>query len=86
MATTKEAAKSALDELKRIRDEIRVKLHLANMEVKDRWNDLEPKLENLEKDIEGAGETVVEATGQLLTDVGKSIRELGDKLKNAVDR
>ncbi len=36
-----EATVTALEEL---RDEARVKLHLANMEARDRWNDIEPHL------------------------------------------
>lgn len=82
MATTKEAAKGAIEELTRVRDEIRVKLHLAGMEAKERWAELEPKLDKVEQDVEAAGETVAEATGKLLSDIGKSIRELGDKLRD----
>ena len=81
MSTSKKTAKRALEDLKRVRDEIRLKVHLAGMEAKELWGALEPRLEGLEKEIEGAGETVAQATGKLLTELGKSIRDLGDKLK-----
>jgi hypothetical protein len=32
--------------LRELRDEVRVKLHLAGMDVKDEWNRLEPQLES----------------------------------------
>lgn len=82
MTTTKEAAQSALDELKRARDEIRVKVHLAGMEAKELWGKLEPKLLRLEQEIEEAGDTIATATGNLLSELGSSIRELGEKLKH----
>lgn len=33
-----------LERLQTLRDEVRVRLHLAGMDVKDRWNELEPHL------------------------------------------
>ena len=39
-------------ELRRIADEIRVRIHLAGMDVKDAWKRLEPKVTELEHRIE----------------------------------
>lgn len=37
----------AFDALRQQRDELRVKLHLGSMEVRDEWEELEGKWENL---------------------------------------
>ena len=37
---------AALDELQKLADEIKVKLHLAGMDAKQAWGKLEPKLED----------------------------------------
>lgn len=46
-----------LESLQTLRDEIRVKLHLAGMDAKDAWNKLEPKLQEVEKLAEDVSET-----------------------------
>lgn len=45
-----------VDKLERLRDEARVRLHLAGMTVKDEWSKLEPDLEELQKSAKAAGE------------------------------
>ena len=37
--------RKSLAELEAVRDEIRVNLHLAKMDAKDKWKELEPHLE-----------------------------------------
>jgi hypothetical protein len=41
-----------LSKLKTLRDEIRVDLHLAGMDAKDKWKELEPKFRDAEKLVE----------------------------------
>lgn len=42
-----------MDELRKLAGEIRVQLHLASMDAKDKWNrELEPKLYSFEKNME----------------------------------
>jgi hypothetical protein len=69
-----------LAELKKMRDEIRVKLHLAGMEVKERWKQLEPKLEEIERKVEAGSEDILGATTKLFEDVGRAFREIGERL------
>jgi hypothetical protein len=45
-------ARTATSEIRRIVDEIRVRIHLAGMEAKDAWRRLEPKVTALEHRIE----------------------------------
>jgi hypothetical protein len=40
---------NGLERLQTLRDEARVKLHLAGMDAKDRWNEIEPYLADVER-------------------------------------
>lgn len=46
-ATWRDEARKAVDRLQSVRDEIRVQLHLAGMDAKDRWRDLEPRIQEV---------------------------------------
>jgi hypothetical protein len=54
------------EQLQTLRDEIRVKMHLAEMDAKDRWHRLEPKVDRLLDRVEDATEHAI----------AKMIREL----------
>lgn len=67
---------SRLDELRRLRDEIRLNIHLGGMDAKDRWERLEPRImdaENLAKDIS-------EASKRALQEVIDSVRRFRESL------
>ncbi len=68
-----------LTELKKMRDEIRVKLHLAGMEVKERWKLLEPRLEEIERRVEAGSEEILGATTRMFEEVGRAFREMGER-------
>lgn len=65
-----------LDALTELRDEIRVKIHLAGMDAKDAWNRLEPKVH----EVEAAAAEVSETARHALHDVVQRMRELRTKL------
>jgi hypothetical protein len=67
-----------LDELQRMADEIRLKVHLGSMEAKDEWKDVEPKLRQFEK----KAEKIVERTGDELADLGADLKARFRKLKH----
>jgi hypothetical protein len=71
---------SEWNELRRIADEFRVKLHLAGMDARDRWQALEPRLTALGKTIERGGEHTEKVMAEELASVGKALRELRDSL------
>jgi predicted nucleic acid-binding Zn-ribbon protein len=52
----KNELKKGLSQLQTLRDEVRVRLHLANMDLKDQWNKLEPHLADVEKKAADASE------------------------------
>ena len=68
--TLKQELEETKDDLLRTADEIRVKLHLAGMDVKDAWQELEPKLAHFEQQFDAkAGE------------VGEELKALGNEIK-----
>ena len=72
---TQDTLDKIYDDLKQLRDEIGLKLHLASMDLRDQWNELESDWSSwthqLAKDLEATGE-----------DVEKSLREAhGDDLR-----
>jgi CBS domain-containing protein len=66
---------SVLAELSQLRDELRVKLHLAGLEVRAQWESVEPKLLGLERTIEQQGEGAFEAAGELAIEIVKAFRD-----------
>ena len=66
---------SVLAELAQLRDELRVRLHLAGLEVRAQWESVEPKLLGLERSLEQQGEGAFEAAGELAVEVVKAFRD-----------
>lgn len=62
--------------LQTLRDEVRVRLHLAGMDLKDQWNKLEPHLEEVEKKAE-------EASDEARTLLSEAVKKL-EKLRAAL--
>lgn len=69
-----------LDELEKLRGEIKLKLHLAEMDAQSTWRRLEPKLDELESTVERQGNAVAEVTANLTEDLLKSFRQLRDRI------
>jgi len=72
----KEELKKSLTHLKSLRDEVRVKLHLASLDAKTEWNKLEPHLLDLER---AAGEAS-EATVNGIKEAVKKVKKFGESL------
>ena len=73
--TVKERFDQRCAQLKTLRDEVRVKLHLAEMDAKDRWKELEPEIEHAISKVEGA-------TGRALDQVIQKIEKFNDSLSH----
>jgi chromosome segregation ATPase len=56
----------SLQSLRTLRDEIRVDLHLAGMEAKTKWRELEPRLEEAERFAREVSETSRTALDEIL--------------------
>ena len=70
----------ALTKLQGVRDEIRVRLHLASLDLKQQWDALDPQVAEVEKMAHDAGETAREKLAELT----KKFSELRDSLGAAV--
>jgi DNA-binding transcriptional regulator GbsR (MarR family) len=73
----KEIDKS-LELMRTLRDEVRVKLHLAGMDAKDEWRKLEPRLDEVER----AAAAATEATKVAVTDAVKAVSKLREKISS----
>jgi hypothetical protein len=69
--------KKGLERLQALRDELRVQSHLAGMDAKKRWDELEPKL----ADVERAAEEATEASRTLVADTVKALQSLRDSIR-----
>jgi len=65
-----------LTELQTVRDEIRVRIHLAGMELKDKWQELDSRVEEIERQRPEATQKVRDAAA----DLRNAFRALRDKL------
>jgi CBS domain-containing protein len=68
--------RKSLERLQALRDEVRVRLHLGSLEVKDQWRKLEPHLGEVEK----LANEVTEASRAALIDAVKHLETLRSSL------
>ena len=68
------------DDLKRMADEIKVKLHLAGMDAKDAWDDIQPRLQDFEKRFDAAADEVGEELKALGGDIKQRLLNIKAKL------
>jgi hypothetical protein len=72
----KDELKKGLDHLQTLRDEVRVRLHLAGLEVKDEWNKLEPHL----FEVEQAAKEVSESSRRAVSEAVVRLKKLRESL------
>jgi CBS domain-containing protein len=71
-----------LAELRRVRDELRVRVHLAKSEVKQLWDGLERKLSKLESEAKRVSKRAEEPLGE----IGAAARLLIDEIRDGYRR
>jgi hypothetical protein len=76
--------KDLMQELKQTRDELALKMHLASMEVREEWDDLERQWETFKAraDVEQTAEGVGSALGQLGKELNGGYQRLRKALKD----
>lgn len=79
-----ETKPSLWDEIRRISDELEVKVHLASMEAKDKWQALKPRVKALEEKLEEKASQASERVVEELNNVGTLIKELRDDVVKKV--
>ena len=73
-----------LAELKQKRDELRVQMHLASKEIREEWDELEEKMQELSgKAKQFADDAKLQETGEGL---GDAMQKLGRELKLGYER
>jgi hypothetical protein len=70
-------------ELRRIADEVELKIHLAGMEVRDRWQVLKPRLAEVEKKLARTSERATKLAQDEVAAVGQALHKLRDDLARA---
>jgi len=80
--TLKQDLEDTRDDLKRTADEIRVKLHLAGMDAKDAWDDIQPRIEDFERRFDAKAEEVSEELKALGSDIKQRLLNIKAKLKS----
>ncbi|RBP52864.1 hypothetical protein [Arenicella xantha] len=81
-ADVKDKYQSLISTLKRERDELNVKVHLASMEVRDEWKGVEEKWEHLQS----KGRQLGQATDESAHELGDAVSILGSELKETYKR
>ena len=78
---------STWDDLRRIADEVKVKLHLAGMDAKDKWKStFEPRLQELQQKAEHSGERAAGAVQEQLATFADALRKFADDLRKDLGR
>jgi hypothetical protein len=73
----REDAKRTWEKLQTLRDEVRVKLHLAGMDARDEWDRLEALMPEMEKEMEHAASDASKATkSTIATSIDEAIKRL----------
>jgi hypothetical protein len=83
--STKVNFKRELEALATIRDELKVKAHLAKADVKDEISRLETKWQQVEAEIKRGASQVNETLGESTKDLVKELRERYDHLKRRLE-
>jgi hypothetical protein len=73
------------NDLRRLIDELELKMHLASMEVRERWERIQPALAKLEQAFERGGDRAAKILSGEVEAVGKSLKEMRDELSDAID-
>ena len=75
----KERLQGALDELRTLRDEIRLDLHLGGMDLRDEWEKLEKRLPD-DRSVDRAKD----ATKEFVESMTKELRAFKERLRSHV--
>jgi hypothetical protein len=78
--TLKQDLQDTRDELKRTADEIKLKLHLAGMDAKDAWDEVQPRLAEFEQRFDSKAEEVGEELKALGAEVKQRLLNIKAKL------
>jgi hypothetical protein len=70
----------ALGELRTLRDEIQVQIHLAGMETRQRWATLEPELRSAEARLVDSKDLTLQSVKDLVSELKQAGRKILDEV------
>jgi len=73
-----------LNDLRRIADELELKIHLASMDVHERWRALQPRLDKLEETLAHSREHASKVMTKELSAIRTALHELRDEITRDV--
>ena len=86
MPNLKQSYEDGLQELRTLRDQIRVQLHLASQEARTQWEThLEPHVERIEQQLKDAREDTVETVKDALDRARTAFQEFRGRLGGGDD-
>ncbi|HRC57696.1 MAG TPA: hypothetical protein PKU97_17295 [Kofleriaceae bacterium] len=74
------------NDVRRLAEEVRVKVHLAGMDLKDRWKDLEPELHDFEEKVRAAGEKAEATLSAQAEAIGAGVRKFAQELRDSLQK
>ena len=80
--TVKQDLEDTRNDLKRAADEIKLKLHLAGMDAKDAWEEVQPRLADFEQRFDAKAEEVGEELKALGKDIMKRLQNIKSKISS----
>ena len=69
---------STWEEIRRTADEVELKIHLASMDARDRWQEIEPRVQKLEQQMKEAGHRASRAVMTELEALWQTLQGLRD--------
>jgi hypothetical protein len=77
--TTKRRPSLITQRLEQLRDEVRLDAHLAGMDARDRWREIEPRLFQAERLAAHLAEISFDAAGRIAIEVKRFRDQLGQR-------
>ncbi|MBT8452602.1 MAG: hypothetical protein KJO40_11590 [Deltaproteobacteria bacterium] len=78
--TLKQDLEATRDDLKRAADEIKLKLHLAGMDAKDAWDEIQPRIADFEQRFDAKADEVGEELKALGQDIKQRLANIKAKI------
>ena len=78
MKTSDNDHKTPLEFLSAAREQMRLSLHLLNLDARQKWDELEGKILSLENKLGQGAESITEATASAAIDLTGSVKEFVD--------
>ena len=82
MVELSEQLEKELDNLRRVRDELRVRLHLGGAEVRDQWE----KLDRGWQHLEGRMKVIGSESDVVAKEIGETLHVLAEQLRDGYER